>query len=104
MIKTKVNWYGQSGHAYEYEVFDLNTEWNEVPCNYIFAKPTSSGWVACYIGQTGNMKDRHSRHHKRECAIRHGATHIHAHVNSLESNRLTEETDLVRRNNPPCND
>lgn len=44
------------------------------------------------------------RHEKRPGAVRHGATHIHAHGNKDERARLAEEADLIASYNPPCNE
>lgn len=104
VTQTKVNWSGLSGKAYTYEAHPVNTSWNNVPGNYIFAKQTASGWVALYIGETGNLKNRLSGHEKYPCAVNNGITHILAHVSSnIEAVRKAEEIDLINRWNPPCN-
>ena|SRR5256885_7596866 len=100
-------WTGISGNKYGYTVYDpATTTWNDVPGNYIFAHQLSTGrWTADYIGETQSFKDRFSNHEKWPCAKRHGATHIHAHVNNGgQAARQAEESDLIASNNPPCND
>jgi len=77
----------------------------EEPGNYIFAAPDSAGeWFALYIGQSSDLGDRLSNHEKEEYAIKNGATHIHAHINSRgEQARLDEEEDLIKHHLPLCN-
>ena len=103
----KVVWTGADGTRYEYTVHSLNTDWYDVPGNYIFTKQNSQGqWVAIYIGETGSLRDRLSGDHENyPCGKRHGMTHIHAHTSSkVRTDRLAEEKNLVQRYNPPCND
>lgn len=98
-------WYGEDGTPYEYKVFDLETPWNDVPGNYIFAKFTGSSWKPLYIGETTSLKVRlTTNHHQWPCAQSHGVTHIHAHTSSKSlTSRRNEEMNLIRQHNPPCN-
>ena len=102
---SRVRWRGHSGRQYDYYVFSTDARWNDVVGNYIFARSTSEGWKALYIGETGSLKDRIGPHHERwDCAKRHGMTHIHAHVSvSSEIIRRREEADLVEEYHPACN-
>ena len=99
------NWIGKSGKTYRYEVHAKNTNWADVPGNYIFAKQTPNGWLALYMGETGSLRDRITpSHEKWDCAERAGMTHIHAHTNSSsQQTRRDEESNLIQRYNPPCN-
>ena len=104
--QTKVAWRGQSGTTYEYTVYTLDTNWNDTPGNYIFAKRNAQGaWVAIYIGETESLKNRlTTSHEKWACAVRNGVTHMHAHVSSsVASVRRAEESDLIARYKPICN-
>ena len=89
-----VVWTGNSATRYPYEVYTLDTVWNDVGGNYIFTRQTPTGWVCIYIGQTQSFKDRIPNHEVWPCARRQGATHIHAHSNSNADARLREERDL----------
>ena len=107
MSRQEVIWTGKSGKRYTYEVHDLNTNWNDVPGNYIFAGLNHRNrWAAAYIGETGSLKDRLSpieSHEKWPCAKRNGATHIHAHVSSSDAKvRRTEESDLIDAYGQKC--
>lgn len=97
-------WSGQSGSEYKYWIYKIDTPFNDVSGNYIFAYESSPHqWKPVYIGQTENLKDRLDDHEKEVCAKRNLATHIHTHTNPNKDSRLAEETDLIRLWNPVCN-
>lgn len=99
------NWQGISGKSYAFDIYLIETEWNDVPGNYIFTQSTNQGWKACYIGETDSFKNRLPNHEQKPCAARNGATHVHAHTNhSGVTARKAEEADLIARWKPPCND
>jgi len=100
-----VNWKGVSGKSYQYTVHALETNWNDVPGNYIFAKLDGNRWTAIYIGETESFAKRLPNHEKWPCVRRYGATAIHAHVNnSGTQGRRNEEQDLIALHDPPCNE
>ncbi len=99
-----VTWVGRSDTHYVYEVYSPSGNWNDVAGNYIFARQEpDGGWTALYIGETSSFRDRFSSHERWPCATRHGATHVHAHVNTGATARRAEETDLIAAGIPPCN-
>lgn len=105
MTAPTCKWQGASGAHYTYHVHDLGTSFKREPGNYIFARATPEGWSPIYIGESESLGDRCCRaHEKWDLAIKHGATHIHAHLSSSTPFRLAEETDLIRAWNTPCND
>ncbi len=89
-------WVGKSGTRYPYFVYSLPESFKEGgDGNYIYAKLVESKWRPIYIGQ-GDLGERVSpNHHKAKCIADKGATHVHAHLNSKESDRLAEEKDLL---------
>ena len=90
------NWVGKSGKAYTYFIYPLpaNLSPNQ-PGNYIFARlDAQNQWVPIYIGQ-GDLKDRAENHHQARCISQKGATHFHCHVNAVEGDRRSEESDLL---------
>lgn len=99
-------WEGQSGNKYGYWISPINDSFKKEPGNYVFAKQTKPNhWRPIYIGQTNNLLNRLSNHEKMDCAITNGATHIHTHTNpNGENARLLEESDLINKWNPVCND
>lgn len=99
-----IDWEGTSGKSYRYWIHPIGNQFKAEPGNYIFAKEDSPGrWHPVYIGQTSNLDERFDQHHKMDCIRNHGATHIHAHLNSIETARLAEERDLISRFDPECN-
>lgn len=102
----QIKWQGESGKQYDYWVYPITTTFKDEPGNYIYAKRNSAGnWQAVYIGQTSSLSQRLASHEKEQSVIRHGgATHILAHLSVNALARRAEETDLIRRYNPPFNE
>jgi hypothetical protein len=100
-----VNWPGKSGKTYTYYVYPIGYNLKSQPGNYIYAKLINNVWLPIYIGETGDLNDRHEGHEKSECVKKNGGTHIHAHLTSgARVVRLDEETDLRSNFRTLCND
>ena len=100
----KCIWTGASGKKYEYTIYLIGGEWNDVSGNYIFAKKNSPNeWEAVYIGETESFKDRIPNHNELACVRRNGGTHVHARTNKDSQARLDEEADLLANHSTPCN-
>jgi hypothetical protein len=101
-----VQWQGQSGKEYAYEIFPFDASFQPLPGNYIYAQQTEDGsWIPIYIAQTRDLHQRLEGHVKVEDAVNNGATHLHAHYCSAgQSARCTEERDLLERWQPVCNE
>jgi hypothetical protein len=101
-----VNWPGQSGHEYPYEIHPIEAGFRPVPGNYIYAKVSEDGsWVPVYIAQTRDLHQRLEGHVTVADAVANGATHVHIHYGTAgPAARCTEEHDLVLRWQPVCND
>jgi hypothetical protein len=101
-----INWPGQSGNKYQYEVYPVDTVFRPLPGNYIYAKPSvSGGWIPIYIAQTRDMHQRLEGSLTLQNAIANGATHVHAHYGTAgQAARCTEERDLILRWRPACNE
>ena len=91
-----VNWSGASGKSYTYYVWPLPVHFDPTQNgNYIYSCVNEDNkWIPIYIGQ-GDLRDRTENHHKAACIKRKGATHVHAHLNSVEADKLEEEQDLL---------
>jgi len=88
-------WKGKSGKEYPYFIKNINIRFNpNQNGNYIFCKLVSNQWIALYIGE-GDLKERVDFRKSEGCVIQKGATHIHAHINNDNQNRLLEEEDLL---------
>jgi len=105
MGEETIDWPGKSGKVYRYWIFKIDHAFSPQPANYIFAKETRpSTFSPIYIGQTSDLSERFDNHHKMPCIRRNGATHICAHKSSSnETERLSEELDLVKRWQADCN-
>ena len=101
-----INWPGQSGKAYQYEILPIDTAFKPLPGNFIYAKQSEDGnWVPVYIAQTRDLHQRLEGHVSLDDAIANGATHIHVHYCTVgQAARCTEERDLVLLWKPVCND
>lgn len=101
-----VNWPGQSGKEYAYEVFPMDASFQPLPGNYIYARQTDEGqWVPIYIAQTRGLHQRLEGHVGVSDAMQNGATHLHAHYCAAgQASRCSEERDLLLRWQPVCNE
>ena len=101
-----MHWPGQSGKEYAYTVYPIETPFQSLPGNFIYAQQAEDGsWVPIYIAQTRNLHQRLEGHVTADDAIQKGATHIHAHYDSTgQAARCTEERDLIQRWQPVCNE
>lgn len=101
-----IDWPGQSGTQYPYQIHPLDAAFPAVPANYIYAKESEDGtWVPVYIAQTRALKQRLEGHVSLADAIAQGATHIHVHLSTTgQSARCSEEHDLIELWHPVCNE
>ncbi len=100
-VEAKVELHGRLGR-YAYWVYPINTAFKDEPGNYIYAKRNSAGqWQPVYIGQSTSLSQRLGSPDAEKTAIRFGATHILAHLNSDERARKDEEADLITSLVPP---
>lgn len=100
------DWEGKSGKTYRYWTYLIGQQFNATPGNYIFARQPQPGeWIPIYIGQASDLSERFGNHHAIPCILQNGGTHIHAHQKNLdEEARRAEESDLIAKWDPPCND
>jgi hypothetical protein len=95
-----VTWKGASGKGYTYWIYQIPAGFNSgQDGNYIYAKVVNNTWVPLYIGQ-GDLGERTNidNHHQSRCLKSKGATHVHAHKNVHETDRIAEEQDLLTGN------
>lgn len=103
-----IEWSGASGLKYRY--FFLRDPSGALllsqPGNYMFVRqtnPEKNWWLPVYIGIADDLKGRVMNHEIWEEALRCGATHLMAHLQSDRGARETEERDLIGYWNPVCN-
>ncbi len=100
------SWLGQSGKEYQYEIFPLDSVFQSLPGNFIYAGQAEDGsWIPLYIAQTRNLNQRLEGHVSLADAVQNGATRIHAHYDTAgQAARCSEERDLMLRWQPMLND
>lgn len=104
MTEKTVSLKGMSGTTYKYRVYPKGTGFKDAPGNYVFAALSGGKYTLLYIGETGSLETRLTdKHEKVPCCNARGWTHVMAHLGGGKSDRLAEESDLVKNYNPPCN-
>lgn len=98
-----VNWYIDSENTLQFEVYDRNEGWYDVPGLYIFSCQVANEWRPLYVGQASSFKERLPNHERLDEARRLGATHIHAKVVREKSLRDKWERLLIQSLNPRLN-
>jgi hypothetical protein len=100
-----IDWPGESGTKYTYQILPIDSEFRPVPGNYIYARQAEDGtWVPIYIAQTRAMSQRLEGRTGLAEAMAQGATHIHVHLGDTgQSARCSEEHDLLELWHPACN-
>ena len=100
---------GKSEKKYKFEIFDINTEWNDnISAIYIVTKrkqKDDGGYShnIIYIGRTKDLKERHSNHHQQDCFDKHNANCICIYQEENEQKLIDIETDLIQGNTTKCN-
>ena len=108
---------GVSGNAYRFDLFafdsfeDLKTSFNPRPALYLFTKRSLSTGDAgynhdlIYLGETCDLADRFTNHHKESCIMKHGSNCIGIFSASVdEHERKEQEKDLLNAYDFPCNE
>ena len=99
---------GASGKSYNFNVYLINVECNDVGAVYVFTKRTVSEGKGkhelLYIGQTDNLANRIPNHEKWPCVRKNNGNCLCIHQDNNEKSRLAKETDLMQGNTTPCND
>ena len=104
---TDVEFIGQSGIHYSFEVYPRGTQFNHVAAVYLVTKRTIQNGRGVheiiYVGETADLAERFSNHHKEDCFNMSGANCICVHLEKDAGARLRKEADLVEAHKPPCN-
>jgi len=104
-----VTFTGKSEKKYEFEIYDIDSEWNDnISAVYIVTKrykKDDGGYLhnKIYIGRTKDLKDRHSNHHQQLCFDKYNANCICIYQEEDEQQLIDIETDLIQGNTTKCN-
>lgn len=88
----------------DFFVHPPETNWKDAPGIYLFCGINQANqWVPLYIGQASSLAERLATHERWSEAARLGASHIHAKVVSLQSQRDSIERQLIQDYQPRLN-
>ncbi len=92
--------YGESATAYQFEVYSLDTSFNDVAGNYIFSVRNVDNdlivHTLLYTGMTTSFKDRiNNRHDRWEDALSYGFNCICVRQENNSKNRAYIESELL---------
>lgn len=101
-----IKWDGQSGKEYEYHIYTLDETHKAIPANYVFVKQTEpKRYRPLYVGETNNISERFENHEKWPDLKKNGVTHVCTHESSSDKKvRTNEESDIIAKWKPVCND
>jgi hypothetical protein len=104
-----VDFMGKSGKSYGFNVYPFDQQFKAIGAVYIVSRRymTANGrhsHKVIYVGQTDDLSIRFDDHHKANCFKQNDANCICTHVDDDEDSRLAKEDDLIKLQNPPCND
>ncbi len=97
---------GKSKRVYSFDLYVWGTEFVTFPAVYIVSERSRKTGMdsVIYIGQTADMGERLTSHHRSNCFIEHNCTHVGIYVEDNELERRRIEKDLIASQKPPCND
>ena len=100
---------GGSGNVYKFNVYPIDSNWREIGAVYAVTKRTQNNiggvfHTLIYVGQTGDMAERHANHHKADCFEEHEANCICIRAEENEDTRLMIEADLLAGHDWTCNE
>ena len=93
---------GVSGKQYPFGAYPRTSSWNSVAGVYVILRDTAGGTVL-YVGETEDLKQRLSNHHRQACFDRNNWTHLAFLGEGSETQRLQIERDLMDKYQPVCN-
>jgi hypothetical protein len=94
---------GDSDEEYAFEVNSLEAHLDSGSGVYTVTRQDGDEHVVLYIGQTGDLSNRFTDHHKAECFDDNDADCLCVHQDGEKRSRLKKETDLISRYHPTCN-
>lgn len=101
-----VKWRGLSNTIYEFKLYGLDHEFDEIAACFILTKIRNDGrWIPIYIGQTVNLKQRLiSQRFNLPCVVKNKATHVCIYTDGMDDDQYRKlvERDLFRRLSPIC--
>lgn len=108
LTESKFTITGKSGNVYEFNIYDMETIYNNVGGIYIFTKRTINNnnfsHDLIYCGKTDDLSTRFNNHHKVGCIKKNEANCICVKKVTSEEERTYIEEDILQGNNFKCNE
>lgn len=103
----KINFIGESGKLYPFEVYTFDTEFRQIPAVYIVSTrylntKGSFSHKVIYIGHTDALLKKFEAHPKIDCLIVNEANAISILPDSRKENRIRIVDDLCSHYNLLC--
>ena len=96
--------HGASGTQYPFTLFPKGTSFQRFGAVYVILRRLQDGrYQLLYVGQTSDMSERFTAHHKQTCFQGHGQTHIGVFAEPSEARQRVIEHDLIAAHRPTCN-
>jgi len=100
--------YGEIREPYQFEVYPIDSKFEDVGCVYVYSKKINDSWEYIYIGKTNELARRlreHENGNERsdKCIRESGATHIFVYLDDTELSRSQAESDILKGNSFSCN-
>ena len=102
-----INLTDSSGLCYTFDVYPINTQFNEISVVYALIHVNYSDkltYKIFYIGSTNNLHERLKNHHKLKECIEKGVNCIGINIDRSEFSRAVKERDLIRAYAPTENE
>lgn len=104
-----VEFAGHSGTKYSFNIYPIDTNFNQIGGVYCFSKRTlnkegTGSHSVFYIGIANDFSTRFNDHHKMDCAVKKGANCICIHQDENDKSRQEKEKDLIAFQKPSCNE
>lgn len=94
---------GVSGEKYQFQLYTKSNSWNSSSGVYLILRDIGSSYSPVYIGETENLKQRHSSHHKERCFNEHNWSHLAFLYEPSKGKRVYIEQDILSNLNWVCN-
>jgi hypothetical protein len=109
LTTAKLELAGKSGKKYSFSIYPIDEECKDESGIYAFTKRMKENdgsftHYVIYIGKAKSFETRFYDHHKDDCIDKKGANCLCLMKVSAESDREEYEKDLIRGQNPPCNE
>jgi hypothetical protein len=105
--RSGVEFHGESGKSYKFNVWPLNHDFPHVGAVYAITRRYKAEGTykhdVIYIGRTENHSAQFNNQQLSDCIVKRNADCICTHTDPSEKSRAAKENDLTQKYNPDCN-